>query len=566
MTSTTLLQELRLEPEIAWYLESRGIPLPKYPPRFQTPSPGSVHGAVFDPDRVDRVLAALRRLRHTKGRQFAGKPFVPDPWQTAYVLAPVFGWVRWDEDTKDYVRVVSTLYVEVPRKNGKTTLSGGFAMYMTAADGEYGAEVYAVAAAKEQARKTFDPIKTIAQKSPDLSPYVKCLADKIVHHSSGSFFQVVSSAADLLHGSNPHCAVIDELHVHKSGDVLEAIDTGTGARTQPLVVIITTAGSAKKDTAYDAKRHYVEQLCSGVITDSATYGVIWCADESDDPFSEDTWKKANPGYGISPTRSFMERQANKAKNSPVDLASFLRLHLGIRIEESGKYIEMGVWDRNSGLVSEISLSGKTCYGGLDLASTGDVTALTWLFPDGNGGFDALWRFWLPEAGFEKLCKRTQNRAIEWRSNGWLTVTPGETTDYRYIHDQINKDREKFDVKFIGFDPWNSSQLTLELEEEGAELVLVRQGYASLSPPLKAVQQVLMSGTVDDPKLRSGGNPLARWMIDNLVVTTDTNGNVKPDRRSSRDKIDGVVSLVMAMSCAMTQDSNKMIELVGDLMA
>lgn len=556
-----------LSPEVAWFMTERGIPLPDCPPRFFTPSPGEVPGAVFDTTRVDRVLAAFARLRHTKGRQFAGKPLIPDPWQVGYAIAPVFGWVRWDEDVQDYVRIVNTLYVEVPRKNGKTTLCGGFGMYMTAADGEDGAEVYAVAAGKDQARKTFDPIKTIAQKSPDLSPYVKCLVDKIVHQASGSYFQVVSSVAELLHGSNPHCAVIDELHVHKSGDVLEAVDTGTGARTQPLIVIITTAGSAARDTAYDSKRRYIEQLCSRVIEDRSTYGVIWAADEHDDPFSEDTWRKANPGYGISPTRSFMERQSNKARNSPVDLASFFRLHLGIRIEESGKYLTLESWDRNSGMVREDSLRGRECLGGLDLAATGDFTALCWLFPDLTGGFDVLWRFWMPESGYEKLLKRTHGRAIEWRSNGWMVVTPGETADYRYIKAQIDADREKFRVRHIGFDPWNASQLTKELEEEGASMVMVRQGFASLSPPLKAVQQVLMSGTVDDPKLRSGGNPVARWMVDNLVVITDANGNVKPDRKSSRDKIDGVAALVMAMACELAEsEKSSVITLEGALMA
>ncbi len=555
-----------MSPEVAWFMTERGIPLPDCPPRFFTPSPGEVAGAVFDPDRVDRILAAFARLRHTKGRQFAGKPLTPDPWQVGYILAPAFGWVRWDDDAKDYVRIVNTLYVEVPRKNGKTTLSGGIAVYMTAADGEDGAEVYAVAAGKDQARKTFDPVKSIAQKSPDLAPYVKCLQDKIVHGASGSYFQVVSSVAELLHGANPHAAVVDELHVHKSGDVLEAVDTGTGARTQPMIIIITTAGSAKKDTAYDSKRRYIEQLCTQTITDSSTYGVIWAAGENDDPFAEETWRGANPGYGISPTRSFMERQSNKARNSPVDLASFLRLHLGVRIEEAGKYLEMSAWDRNAGMVDESKLAGRDCVGGLDLASTGDITALCWLFPDSDGGYDAIWRFWMPETAFEKLLKRTHGHALDWRSQGWLRVTPGETADYRYIQDQISTDREKFRVQYLGFDPWNASQLTLELAEQGCEMVMVRQGFAALSPPLKAVQQVLMSGTVDRPMLRSGGNPVARWMVDNLVVLSDANGNVKPDRKSSRDKIDGVAALVTAMACCLAEsEKTNVVTLEGSLM-
>src|SRR5690242_19265622 len=233
------LRRLKLSPEVAWYLVSRGIPLPDCPPRWKTPEPRTVKGARFDPERVDKVLAAMKHLRHTKG-QWAGQPLVPDPWQVAYVLAPVFGWVRLT-DGGLWARIVTSLYVDVPRRNGKTTLSGGIAMYLTAADGEDGAEVYALAAGKEQARKTFDPVKAIAEKSPAVGPNVKCLADKIVHKRSVSFFQVVSSVADLMHGANVHGAIIDELHVHKKPDLVETVETGTGSRHQPLVTIITTA-------------------------------------------------------------------------------------------------------------------------------------------------------------------------------------------------------------------------------------------------------------------------------------------------------------------------------------
>ncbi len=294
------LDELKISPQVAWYmsqwrLEHHGaaIPFPTCPPAIKTPEPANVPGAIFSAERVDRVLRSLMALRHTKGR-WARKPLKPDPWQVAYVIAPTFGWVREidveDEDGnyKEYVRIINNLYVEVPRKNGKTTLSGGLAMYLMGADHEEGAEVYAIAASKDQAKRTFDPVKQIALKSPELKDKVRCYTDKIIFKKTQSYLQVVASTADLLMGGNVHGAVIDELHVHKTPDLVKTVETGTGSRLQPLVIIITTADEGKPDTIYDEKRTVVEHLAKGLIKDETTYGVVWCASESDDPFSVET--------------------------------------------------------------------------------------------------------------------------------------------------------------------------------------------------------------------------------------------------------------------------------------
>lgn len=539
-----------LSPEVEWYLESRGIPVPECPPRIRTPEPAEAPGAVFDADRVDRVIAAFRALKHTQG-QWAGQPLNPDPWQIAYILAPVFGWVKYDEDSAGYVRIIRQLYVDIPRKNGKSTLLGGLCIYMLAADKEPGAQIVTAATNERQASFVFGPIKQLAQKSPMLAKHVKAVGKKVIHPASGSYIECISSVADAMHGANLHFVCVDELHVHKTPDLVETLETGTGSRRQPLVGIITTADSGGQNTIYARKRDYVEQLARGAITDHGTYGVVWAAEATDDPFVEATWRKANPGYGVSPTRSYMEGAAAQAQQSPADLAKFQRLHLGLRTKQETKYIPLDAWDRNRSIVSELSLKGREAFGGLDLAATSDLCALAWLFPDRKaGGVDALWRLWTPEANLRALDKRTAGMASVWVREGLLTLTPGNVADYDYIHAAILKDMDAFDVRGLAYDPWNSSQLVNDLVADGAPMVKTRQGLVSLSGPTKELQRMILEGTEAFPKFRHGGNPAVRWQVDNFAVAMDASGNVKPDKANSGDKIDAVAAAINAMSLVL----------------
>lgn len=539
---------LKISPEVEWYLESRGIPKPDCPPMTKTPEPRNLSGAVFDPERVDKVIQSFKALVHTSGK-WAGKPLMPDPWQVAYIIAPVFGWVRWDKDVGRYVRIIRDLYVDVPRKNGKSTLSAGLAIYLACADGENGAQVVTAATSEKQAGFVFNPIKTLAEKAPKLRKHVQPFAKKVIHPKSGSYIEVVSSTAEAQHGANIHGAIVDELHVHKTPDLVETIETGRGSRDQPLVVIITTADAGGQGTIYARKRDYVDRLAKRTIRDSSTYGVVWGVGEKDDPFKESTWKKANPGYGISPTKSYLKEAAKKAENSPAELSSFLRLHLGRRTKQETKYIEMGDWDANASIVDEQALKGRRAFGGIDLGSTSDLTALCWLFPrqgDSNG-YEAVWRFWTPEDNMPELDRRTAGEATVWRREGWLQTTPGNVTDYAAVRAQVNADREKFKVSSIGIDRWNATQLTNELQDDGANMTRVGQGYASMSGPLKEIQRLILQGSRGDtPMIQHGGNPVMRWMVDNLAVTEDPAGNVKPDKAKSHEKIDGVSAMVNAM--------------------
>jgi phage terminase large subunit-like protein len=549
------LAELKLSPEVAWYLLDRGIALPDQHqvPVWKTPEPRELDGAVFDPDRVDRVLAAFERLRHTQGK-WAGKPLTPANWQVAYVLAPVFGWVRPDDGAGSMVRVIRSAHVDVPRKNGKTTIAGGLGMYLTAADGEQGAQVLAVAASKEQAGFCFNPVKMIAEKSPDLAPYVKTLASKIVHPASGSYFQSVASVGDLLHGANVHGAVIDELHVHKTRDVVDAVETGTGARSQPLIVAITTADEGKPGTIYAEKREYVEKLARGVFVDFTFYGVVWAAAESErdlterglSPFSEEAQRQANPGYGVSPTAAFLKAEADKAQQSPASLARYMRLHLGIRTKQATRFIKLADWDASAGVIDEAALAGLPCHGGLDMGSVSDLTALCWIFPDRPADtYTALWRFWVPENALEDLDRRTAGSARAWVRDRWLMTTPGAVFDPSAVNDQLDEDAQKFSVQTVGYDRWGANDVTRKAGEAGMTMVAIGQGFAALSAPLKEMLRLTLVG-----RLKHGGNPVARWMVDNLAVAMDRHGNVKPDKAAAADKIDGVAAAVNALKECM----------------
>ncbi|OBB20630.1 terminase [Mycolicibacterium elephantis] len=542
------LEALKLSPEVAWYLESRGYRPPTCPPLIKTPEPRSVRGAVFDPDRVDRYIASQRRLRHTKGR-FAGQAFEPACWQVAYYIAPVYGWVAKSKDTGQYARIVTTAWVELPRKNGKTTTASGTAVYLTGADREPGAQVVCAATSKDQAKFAFDPMKQIVRGSPALTKHFDAFQSKIIHKASGSVFEPVANVGDAQHGRDLHGGIVDEVHLHKSNDLIEAIETGTGSRVQPLILFITTADQGRRHTPYDEKRTRIEKLARGTLKDPTTYGVIFAAEATDDPFVEATWKKANPGYGVSPTKRFMATAARKAKDSPAELASFQRLHLGLRTKQEFRFLDMLAWDRNASMVVPERLKGRECFGGLDLGSTSDLTALMWVFPDGDA-FDVLLRCWAPEDSIPALDERTARAASTWVKQSWLTTTPGNVTDYDFIEAQIKRDRDEFMVREIAYDRWNAQQLVNNLVSDGAPMITMGQGFASMSAPTKDLQRLVLIGTEERPIVRHGGNPLLRWMVDNFAVAIDPAGNVKPDKANAGDKIDGVVALIMALSRAL----------------
>ena len=437
-----------------------------------------------------------------------------------------------------------------------TTLTAGLAMLLAFADGEGGAEVLLGAASRDQARQAFDPLKAVANGSEKLKQAgVVALRSEIVQRKKSCAVKVVSSRGDLSHGANVHGGLIDELHVHKNPDLLEAIESGTGAREQPLVFIITTADDGQTTSVYAQRRDMIEKLSKRVLKAPTMYGVVFAADDDDDPFQESTWAKANPLYPITPSKEYMESAADKARVNPVQMASFQRLHLGIRSSLASTYFDLGKWDANISFPEEHRLKGMEAFGGMDLGSVSDVTALVWLVRDPDKeGYDVVSRFWVPEASVASLDKATANTASLWVKEKWLTVTPGDVTDYDFIEKQIREDAEFFNVVGLGYDRWNSSQLVINLTNDELPMEKVGQGYASMSGPLKEIDRLVRLGKPGRPLFRHGGNPVLRWMADNMRPSMDAAGNVKPDKSKSMNKIDGITAATIAMFVAMNTEA------------
>lgn len=520
------------------------------PPRVDVLVPG----AVFDVAAVVRVVKALCALRHTKGR-WARKPLVPDPWQIVWVIAPTFGWKYPDDYHDDELagcRIVRELDVEVPRKNGKSTLSSGLALVLVAADGELGAEVYAAASSRDQARVVFDEAKRMAQGSPALAKRCQPLAQVIRFPGTASSFRVLSKVAEAAHGLNVHAAVIDELHVHRSRDLVDAIETGTGARRQPLIVAITTADDGTEGTIYDEKHTRAELLASGSVVDPSTWAVVWAADPTDDPFAEATWRKANPGLGITVQRSTIAAAAEKARTTPSYYPTFARLHLNLRTRAEVKWLPLPAWDRTAGIVTAETFQGRRAWGGLDLSTTTDLTAFVLVAGSSTDGFDVWPMLWLPGDNVEDLERRLGVPLARWAREGWLKLTDGNVVDYRQVRADIVDaiDTLGVSVVSVGYDPWNATETVLELQEAGVPMVEVRQNFGRLSAPSKELERLVLGSTAEKPLLRHGGHPVLRWMADCVEVRQDPNGNirpVKPDRLKTTRRIDGVVALVMALA-------------------
>lgn len=514
-------------------------------PLWQTPLPPDVPGAWFDQAAVDKVVRALRALRHTKGK-WAGLPVELEPWQLEHIVAPVFGWKH-----PDGTRIIRTAWIEMPRKNGKSTVASGLALVLLCADGEQGAEVYSAAGSRPQAQIVFDEAKKMARATPALSKKLRLLAGTISVLKTGSRYQALSRIAEAAHGLNVSGAIVDEVHVHKSRHLIDAIETGTGARRQPLVIFLTTADDGDETTIYAEKHNYTVQLAKRVIADPTFYGVIWAAEETDDPFDERTWRKANPGLGVTVSLDYIRQEAHRAQMLPAYLPTFLRLSLNRRVRAENRALNIADWDASAGLVVEEQLAGRECYGGLDLASTLDIAAFVLVFPGEGGTFDVLCRFWTPEATIPERSRRDQVPYQFWVDQGVMTATPGEVIEYAAIEQEIGRLGERFNIREIAYDRWGANQMRQNLEGAGFAMVDMGQGYASMSAPTKELLKLVIS-----KHIRHGGHAVLRWMADNLVVRTDAQGNQKPDREKSRQKIDGMVAAIMALDRATRHEPPK----------
>lgn len=517
-----------------------------------------VEGAWFEVERVRKALRALSQFRHTKGR-WAGRRLRLgeglDPWQVVWILAPVFGWVHYDDEVDSVVRVIRAVWIEVPRKAGKSTIASGIGNILLLADGEVGAEVYAAAGDKMQARRVFDDAKKMCLTSPHARKRVRALADVVVDNKRGGVFRVLSKVAEAAHGLNVSGGVIDEIHVHKRRDLVDAIETGTGARTQPLIVLITTADEATDGSIYDEKHNYTRKVADGIVDDPTHYGVIWAAEETDDPFDEATWRKANPGLGVSPSLSYLRKEARKAESTPSYFPTFCRLHLNRRMRDAARLIDLNQWDACAGIVDLARLRGRRAWGGFDLSAVADLTAW-WVgveSPDPTVELEMLWRYFVPEDRVEHLERHLQVPLSRWIGEGWITATEGNVIDYAKVRDVALADCRLLDVQCISYDRMFAGQMVQEIDVElnGVDMAPVAQTFLGQSPSVKELQRLL--GVTEkervDGRMRHGGDPVTRWMASVVETKNDGQDNlrlVKPERAKSQARIDGIAAMTTGL--------------------
>jgi phage terminase large subunit-like protein len=488
----------------------------------------------YDAEKAEKPIRFIENLCvHTKG-ELAGKPLILQDWVKEHIRK-VFGTM-----TPEGYRQYKILYIEVPRKNAKSTIVQGLGLYMMSGDGEGGSEVYVAAGDKEQARIIFNGCKQIVDVSPKMAKAgMRTFRDSITYKDS--FLKVISAEAYSKHGFNAHCAIIDELHVQPNAELYDVLSTSVGARTQPLMILITTAGV--RGTFAETMHNYAKKVINGHIADDEFYGVIYAADPNDDPFDEATWIKANPGYGVTVRKEYFKGKAVRAKNEPSFLNTFKQLHLDIWTNVANDWIDPYTYDKSgSGWNGTIDdLSGRTCYGGLDLSSTKDLTAYVLLFPLDDGYFAVLPHFFLPEESLQKKNRLENSNYGTWVEQGLITATPGNTVDYDYLEKHILESKEKYNVVDIGYDSWNSSQTVVNLLNQNVMMNKIIQGFRSLSQPTKDLEKIIVSG-----KFVHFDNAPLKWQFGNVVISQDAAGNIKADKERSKDKIDGVAATVNAM--------------------
>ncbi len=503
-----------------------------------------------------KAVNFVQLMPHIKGEWAARKELLKlQPWQKFIVGVP-FGWLRNDDKTRRY----RTVFILVPRKNGKSLLTSAISLYAGFVEGEEGAETYSAATTRDQAKIVFNDAAKMVKKSAKFRKKfgVKALKTAITQEKTGSNFTPLSSDAHTLDGLNVHFAAVDEVHAHKTRDVWDVLDTGTGSRSQPMLWGISTAGFNKQGICYE-QVEYLKAILLGGHEDETYFGTIFTIDEDDDPFDLLTWAKANPNLNVSLKLSQLERLAKKARVMPQALNNFMTKHLNVWMDSASLWMNSEAWKGCGEEFDPETLAGQECYGGLDLASTKDITALSLVFPC-EDGVKVITRYYLPEDRVQERVEKNKVQYDVWARDGLLTLTPGNVTDYNFIKRDIGELAEKYDIREIAYDRWNSSQLVNDLVDDGAKMVPMGQGFASMSPPLKELERLVLSGG-----LNHGGDPVLTWMAGNLVVKEDEAGNLKPAKNKSPEKIDGMVALLMALD-RMTRHDDKPTLSVYELLA
>lgn len=506
-------------------------------------------------DPGERAVRFINNLTHTKGA-WAGQPFRLRPWQEHRIVRPLFGTL------KGGLRQYRTCYVEIPRKNGKTELAAAVALYMLLGDREQGAEVYSAAVDLEQASLAFNLAGQMVGNDADLSARLQMIPSRrrIVDPVSGSVYRAIPADAPSAHGFNASAIVADELHAWLKRDLYDVLTTSTGSRRQPLTFVITTAGWDRNSICYELHA-YAEKVLDGSIIDPTFLPILYGAAKNADWTDEAVWRAANPALGDFRDLEEMRTSAKRAAEIPAQQNTFRRLYLCQWTEQSERAIDMDVWNAAPASVPAAELAGRPCFGGLDLASSSDLAAWLLLFPprQKQEPYHVLRRFWIPGANVGRRVIHDRTPYDLWIREGLIEATEGDLIDYEVIRRRILEDARTYDIREIAYDPWNAIQLGTQLRDEGLMAVPLRQGFPNMAGPTAEFLAL-----VSARRLAHGGDPVLRWMASNLSTQQDAQGNLKPDKGASREKIDGIVALIMALARAMQAGQSRSVYTERDL--
>lgn len=516
-------------------------------------------------------------LPHTKGK-FARRPFLLTDWQRDDIVRPLFGQVRWSGEHESYVRRYEVAWIEIARKNGKTELLAALMLYLLLGDGEQSAELYGVARDRDQAALCFDVAARMVQLSPTLSRRLKISAHnrRIIHEQTHSVYAVIAADAKGALGSNPSGVAADEILAWRDGSMWEAMRTGmgSGARRQPLIIAATTAGNDPEGFAGTMHKE-MERVAEDPARASHVFVYMRNTPKDADPFDESHWAYANPALGDFLSLEGMRKQALEARNDPTKENGFRQFKLNQWVSQAFRWMPMHLYDENvdevwdSPRAGRSALAGQPCWAGFDLAARQDLTAWCLLFPDGTGGADLLWRFWLPEAALERLDARNGGNLKRWAEAGWLTVTEGEVLDFSRVYDDIERDARLFNILGGDGDQWSSDPVVQELQNRSAvpEFFTYKNDYTHMSPGMHWLMDLVKEG-----RFRHHGNPVARWCFDSVEARIapydpDLVRPSKPNREKEARRIDAVPAAVMAVNAWRTrgdQDTSSIYE-VEDLL-
>ncbi|MFZ7339704.1 terminase large subunit [Streptococcus suis] len=502
------------------------------------PSPFMLPTSHYDKVKADRAVTFINNLSHTKGK-WAGKRFDLLPWQEQ-IVRDLFGIVKGDGN-----RQFLTAYIEIPKKNGKSELAAAIALYLLYADNEASAEVYGAACDRNQASIVFDVAKQMVQMSRPLEKRSKIMGatKRIVNYSNAGFYQVLSAETGTKHGLNVSGLVFDEIHAQPNRHLYDVLTKGSGdAREQPLFFIITTAGTDRNSICYELHTKALDIL-NGRKKDTSFYPVVYGLSDEDDWNDEANWRRANPSLGHTIGIDRVREAYQQALDNPAEENVFKQLRLNMWTSSSVAWIPEHVYAKGNDPIKYESLKGRSCYAGLDLSSTSDITAFVLVFPPRfeEENYIVLPYFWLPEDTLELRCRRDHVLYDVWERQGYIKTTEGNVVHYGFIEKFIEDLSEIYHIKEIAYDRWNATQMVQNLEGMGLTMVPFGQGYKDMSPPSKELYKLMMEG-----KIQHGGHPVLKWMGQNVVMRQDPAGNIKPDKEKSVEKIDGIVALIMGL--------------------